>query len=157
MNIGKMQYEVKRKLNRLDSQQNRNFKIPVLDNIINEAIEIYIASIAQPRVQNQLGFETSQRSIDDIRTIVIDRKHIQAIKIDSKSFTVSLPSDYQYYISATALISKEGCEDRIARCISAQHDDRFEESVFDESSFGWKEVDIWFYEGGIKVFTDGTF
>ena len=60
MNIGKMQYEVKRKLNRLDSQQNRNFKIPVLDNIINEAIEIYIASIAQPRVQNQLGFETSQ-------------------------------------------------------------------------------------------------
>ena len=38
MNIGKMQYEVKRKLNRLDSQQNRNFKIPVLDNIINEAI-----------------------------------------------------------------------------------------------------------------------
>lgn len=157
MNIGKMQYEVKRKLNRLDSQQNRNFKIPVLDNIINEAIEIYIASIAQPRVQNQLGFETSQRSIDDIRTIVIDRKPIQAIKIDSKSFTVSLPSDYQYYISATALISKEGCEDRIARCVSAQHDDRFEESVFDESSFGWKEVDIWFYEGGIKVFTDGTF
>lgn len=157
MNIGKMQFEVKRKLNRLDSQQNRNFKIPVLDNIINEAIEIYIASIAQPRVQNQLGFETSQRSIDDIRTIVIDRKPIKTTKIDSKSYTISLPTDYQYFISATALIKKQGCEDRTARCIPTQHDDRFEESVFDDSSFGWREVNIWFYEGGIKIFTDGTF
>ena len=62
-----------------------------------------------------------------------------------------------FYISASVVITKKNCSDRIARAILRQHDDRFESSPFDNSSFEWKEVNIRFYEDGIKLFTDGTF
>ena len=62
-----------------------------------------------------------------------------------------------FYISADVVISKEGCEYRTATCILRQHDDKHELSSFDKSSFEWKEVNIRFYENGIKIFTDGTF
>lgn len=62
-----------------------------------------------------------------------------------------------FYVSANLIISRPNCQDRVARAYVRQHDDRFETSPFDDSSFEWKEVNIRFYDGGIKVFTDGTF
>jgi len=38
-----------------------------------------------------------------------------------------------------------------------QHDDEFENSPFDKSSFEWRTVNGVFYEGGIKLYDDGTF
>jgi hypothetical protein len=38
-----------------------------------------------------------------------------------------------------------------------QHDDDFEESPFDKSSFEWRHVNGVFFENGIKLFDDGTF
>ena len=157
MNIKEMQYDIKFKLNKVDSEQYRNLRIPELDWVINEAYEIFVKSIAEPRTSNYLGFETSQRTIDDIRTIVINDKSLTPIKIDNKTYSATLPQDYMFYISANVVISKKGCSDRIGRAIVRQHDDRFEISPFDDSSFEWKEVNIRFFNGGIKLFTDGTF
>ena len=152
-----MQYDIKFKLNKVDSQQYRNLRIPELDWVINEAYEIFVKSVAEPRTSNYLGFETSQRTIDDIRTIVVNDKNIIPTKLDNKTYVLSLPQDYMFYISASVVITKKNCSDRIARAILRQHDDRFESSPFDNSSFEWKEVNIRFYENGIKLFTDGTF
>ena len=152
-----MQYDIKFKLNKVDSQQYRNLRIPELDWVINEAYEIFVKSVAEPRTSNYLGFETSQRTIDDIRTIVVNDKNIIPTKLDNKTYVLSLPQDYMFYISASVVITKKNCSDRIARAILRQHDDRFESSPFDNSSFEWKEVNIRFYEDGIKLFTDGTF
>lgn len=157
MDIKEMQYDIKFKLNKIDSEQYKNFRIPELDWAINEAEEIFVKSIAEPRTSNYLGFETNQRTIDDIRSIVINDKTIVPTKIDSNTYKVELPQDYMFYISANVIISKAKCADRTARAILRQHDDRFESSPFDMSSFEWKEVNIRFYEGGIKLFTDGTF
>ena len=157
MTIKEMQYDIKFKLNKVDSQQYRNLRIPELDWVINEAYEIFVKSVAEPRTSNYLGFETSQRTIDDIRTIVINDKSIIPTKLDNKTYVLSLPQDYMFYISANVVITKKNCSDRIARAILRQHDDRFESSPFDNSSFEWKEVNIRFYEDGIKLFTDGTF
>ena len=157
MNIKEMQYDIKFKLNKVDSEQYRNLRIPELDWVINEAYEIFVKSIAEPRTSNYLGFETSQRTIDDIRTIVVNDKSLNPTKLDNKTYNTTLPQDYMFYISANIIISKKGCSDRIARAIVRQHDDRFEISPFDNSSFEWKEVNIRFYDGGIKLFTDGTF
>ena len=152
-----MQYDIKFKLNKIDSEQYKNFRIPELDWAINEAEEIFVKSIAEPRTSNYLGFEINQRTIDDIRTIVVNDATIVPIKINNETYKVSLPQDYMFYISANVIISKEKCADRTARAILRQHDDRFEASPFDTSSFEWKEVNIRFYEDGIKLFTDGTF
>lgn len=157
MTIKEMQYDIKFKLNKVDSQQYRNLRIPELDWVINEAYEIFVKSVAEPRTSNYLGFETSQRTIDDIRTIVVNDKNIIPTKLDNKTYILSLPQDYMFYISASVVITKKNCSDRIARAILRQHDDRFESSPFDNSSFEWKEVNIRFYENGIKLFTDGTF
>ena len=157
MNIKEMQYDIKFKLNKMDSQQYRNLRIPELDWSINEAHDIFIKSIAEPRTPSYLGFEVNQRTIDDIRTIVINDLKLNPIKIDNKTYKVSLPQNYMFYISADVVISRENCSDRIARAIIRQHDDRFEISPFDDSSFEWKEINIRFYEEGIKLFTDGTF
>ena len=157
MNIKEMQYDIKFKLNKVDSEQYRNLRIPELDWVINEAYEIFVKSIAEPRASNYLGFETSQRTIDDIRTIVVNDKSLIPTKLDNKTYTATLPQDYMFFISANIVMSKKGCSDRIGRAIVRQHDDRFEVSPFDDSSFEWKEVNIRFYDGGIKIFTDGTF
>ena len=157
MDIKEMQYDIKFKLNKIDSEQYKNFRIPELDWAINEAEEIFVKSIAEPRTSNYLGFEINQRTIDDIRTIVVNDATIVPIKINNETYKVNLPQDYMFYISANVIISKEKCADRTARAILRQHDDRFEASPFDTSSFEWKEVNIRFYEDGIKLFTDGTF
>lgn len=157
MDVREMQYDIKFKLNKVDSQQNRNLRGPEMDWAINEAHEIFIKSIAEPRIQNHLGFETSQRTIDDIRTIVVNDEILIPTKINNETYRVELPSTYMFYISASVLMYKKDCGERVARTIVRQHDDRFEDSPFDNSSFEWKEVNIRFYDGGIKIFTDGTF
>ena len=58
MDVREMQYDIKFKLNKVDSQQNKNLRGPEMDWAINEAHEIFIKTIAEPRIQNHLGFET---------------------------------------------------------------------------------------------------
>lgn len=157
MTIREMHYDIKFKLNKIDSQQNRNLKIQEIDWVINEANEILIKLIAEPRVKNQFGFETSQRTIDDLRTIVKNNVVVTPTKIDAKTYIATLPEDYMFYISSKVIISRGSCDNREAKVTVRQHDDRFENSPFDESSFEWKEVNIRFYDQGIKIFTDGTF
>lgn len=157
MNIREMHYDIERKLNKLDSQQNRKIRVPEKDTVLNEAIDIYIKSIAQPRVSRHLGFEISQRSIDDIRTIVVDSLPLTPIREDNKTFYVELPEDYAFYITSNTVLSKDGCGERVAKAYVQKHKSLHEESVLNQSSFEWREVNIRFYEKGIKIFTDGTF
>lgn len=157
MNIREMQYDIRQKVNRLGTNQNQNLRIPEVDWKINEAIGIYIKAIAQPRIPNHLGFETSQRSTDDIRTLVVDDLPLSVTKVDDYSYVATLPSDYQFFVSGRAVISNDACGSKTARAIPHQHDDRATEDSFVNSSYEWSEVVIHFYKGGIKIFTDGTF
>jgi len=157
MNSRGFHYDFKQKLNKLDSQQYRNLRVPEIDWKMNEAIDIFIKSVAEPRVSNHLGFETSQRSIDDIRTLVINDYLIVPIALTANTYYVPLPTNYMFYVSSNVTITKAGCSPREATCILRQHDDKHELSAFDKSSFEWKEVNIRFFERGIKIFTDGTF
>ena len=135
MNVRGMQYDIKQKLNKIDSEQYRNLRVPELDWKINEAYEIYVKSIAQPRVNNHLGFEINQRTTDDIRTIVVDDLVIVPTVLTSTTYSVTLPDNYMFYISAEAIIEREGCPARTAICTVRQHDDLHEISPFDKSSF----------------------
>lgn len=157
MDIKGMQYDFKQKLNKIDSQQYRNLRIPEIDWKLNEGLEVYIKSIAEPRIKNHLGFERNQRTIDDIRTIVINDTYISPTQIDENTYYVELPENYMFYLSSEIIMSRENCQDKKAVAILRQHDDRHKDSVLHNSSFEWGEVNIRFYENGIKIFTDGTF
>jgi len=147
-----MHYDFKTKLNKIDSQQYRNLRIPEIDWKLNEAYELFVKMVAKPRLRNKLGFETSQRNIDDIRTIVV--KDYCSPVVDG---VATLPDNYWHFISGDAIMDKNNCVGFKGTVRIRQHDDEFENSPFDNSSFEWREVNGVFYEEGVKLFTDGTF
>lgn len=154
MSIKKMHYDFKMKFNKIDSQNNRNFLVPEIDWLLNEAARIFVAIIAEPRLKKQLGFETSQRTIDDIRTIVVS-DDTNWIPITENKAT--LPDDYWHFIKGRVKMTKGDCKDIIGRVYIRQHDDMFEESPFYKSSFEWREINALFYNEGLKFFSDGSF
>lgn len=148
-----MHYDIKMKVNKIDSQSYRNLLIPQLDWILNEAQELFIKMIAMPRNINILsGFEINQRTIDDIRTIVIPD-----YEVVPENGIAKLPDDYMFYVKSKAKISKGDLKDKDAVVIVRQTEDLFEISPFDKSSFEWRTVNVIFNSLGIKVFTDSTF
>jgi len=152
MDIKDMHYDFKMKLNKVDSQQNRNFLIPEIDWILNEALDIFIRNSAFPKIKNSQGFEKNTRLTEDLRTLV---KRNTEVKVDNN--TVYLPSDYAYFISGNVLMNKGKCSDVVGRLIIQQNDDMFEEDPFTKSSFEWRVVNAVFTERGIELHTDGTF
>jgi hypothetical protein len=147
-----MHYDYKKKLNKVDSQQYRNLKIPEIDWVLNEAATIYVKSIAQPRFNPNLGFENNQRTIDDIRTLVIN-----SLPVTITNNIASLPTDYMFYIKGKVDMTKEGCDTVKGNVHIRQHDDNFEVSPYDKSSFEWRTVNAVFTNQGIKFYTDSSF
>lgn len=160
MTAREMHYDFKQKLNKIDSQKFRGLLVPEIDVKLNEAQEIFVKIIAQPRLANQLGFEVNQRTIDDIRTIVVNQKEAdgQALVVfENSSFIGSLPEDYWFFANAKVLATKSPCPARRLSTRIVQHDDEAELSPFDKSSFEWNIANIRFINEGIRVFTDGSF
>jgi hypothetical protein len=158
MNIREMHYDFKQKLNKIDSEQYRNLKVPEIDWKLNEAINLFVKIVAEPKYATKLGFEVSQRITDDIRTIVVDNKPLNKGTVTDDTVTFLLPKDYQYYVGTEKIIMKQGsCQHPADKVHTRQHDDDFQVSLFDKSSFLWREVNIRFFEEGIKVYTSGEF
>ena len=156
--IREMHYDFKKKLNKIDSQQNRNLLIPEIDWVLNEAQNLYVDLIAQPKYKSQLGFEKNQRTTDDIRVLVVNDQHSSLSKGNAPgTYNLSIPADYRYFARAYVMISKDTCKNKKARVSIREHDDIFEESKFDKSSFEWRVVNGLFIDKGIKLHTDETF
>ena len=147
-----MHYDFKMKLNKIDSQQYRNLLIPEIDWVLNEAQELFVKMVAEPRLRNHLGFEVNQRSIDDIRTIVVNE---ECLNVNDN--VTALPQDYWHFLKGEVIMEKGKCEGVKGRFHVRQHDDEFENSPFDKSSFEWRAVNGIFYKDGVKFYTDGTF
>lgn len=166
MTVQEMHYDFKMKLNKIDSEQYRNLLVPEVDWLLNEAQEFFIKSVAFPRVPNHLGFETTQRTIDDIRSIVIENEVLR-IDTDSsdsnptgsygKQKVFTLPNNYLFFISAKVRVTKPQCGSKEVQLLIKQHDDKFEESPFDNSSFEWGDINATFDSKGLRVYSDGTF
>lgn len=154
MNIKDMHYDFKRKLNKIDSQQNRGLLVPEIDWVLNEAVNLFIDLVAFPRLYETLkGVEKTQKNIDDIRTVIVTDDCSVSLEGD----TIVLPDNYRYFLRGYAYLSKGSCLDQRARIFIQNHDDMFEESPFDNSSFEWREVNGMFNQKGLKLFTDSTF
>ena len=157
MTIKDMHYDFKKKFNKLDSQQNRNFLIPEIDWTLNEAAEIFCKLIISPRQHSHLGFEVNQRTIDDIRTLVVRPESDPSASITVDDNIVVLPSNYWSYRKSEIVLEKQNCTNVVARGYVQQHDDEFEEDTFTKSSFEWRHINLVFFDGGIRLFDDGTF
>ena len=147
-----MHYDFKTKFNKIDSQKNRNLLVPEIDWLLNEAAELFVKKVAQPKAENGLGFETSQRIIDDIKSIVKPGTWIPVT-----NNIISLPSDYLYFVRCRVKLSKKNCKSQEAVLYIREHRDLFEESTFYNGNFEWREVNGVYTDQGIQSYTDGTF
>jgi hypothetical protein len=146
-NIKNMHYDIKQRLNRLDSNAYNDLRIPEIDRVLNRAINLYLLLIATPRLRNQLGFETSKRTTDDIKNMVVNG----AVLSVTDNIAI-LPDNYMYYLSTDSLIGTKGsCNNKKLKTVIVQHDDRNEDNVFYNSDFEWGECNIRFFDGGIKL------
>jgi len=152
MGIEDMHYDMQVKLNKLDSAQYKNLEIPEKDWVLNSACRLFVNMVSEPRLKDHLGFETTQRNYDDIRTIV---KTLTDSVVTNNIGT--LPDDYWHYKSGSVKMTKGGCSAVEGKIFIRQHDDEFEKSPFDSSSFEWRTVNGVFNADGLKFHTDGTF
>ena len=155
MGIQEMHYDIKKKLNKVDSQQYRNLLVPEIDFALNEAIEIFIKLVAEPRTQSSLGFEKTQRNIDDIRPLV-ESEHFPENQFDVIDNLVTLPENYMFWISGYVKTQKASCTADIDVNV-VQHDDRSESNINYSSSFEWRTVNAEFNSRGIRFYNDGSF
>lgn len=161
MNAREMHFDFKMKLNKVDSEKYKDLRVEEIDWKLNEAVETFVKMIAEPRYKgSDQGFESTQRSIDDIRTIVVNQSLATSLipeQFDSSSYIVTLPLDYWYKVGAKVYGTKGNCEMQLLRTHPVQHDDESEVSPFNRSNFEWRDVNIRFFDNHIRIFTDGTF
>lgn len=160
MTSTEMSHSVRMQLNALDASRYRQLKQPHIDWGLNEAMDVFIQSVFDPRVRSALKAETGQRSIDDLREITVNQKPAEAIPVsvfDESSYAGNIPDDYRHFLRGYVNATKGDCTKRI-RLFLAQVDDEFEEDPFTKSSFEWEEVNFHFLQGKLfRVYTDGTF
>jgi len=149
-----MHYDFKQKLDKIDSNAYVNLQIPEIDRKLNEGMLLFILLIAEPRYKNQFGFETSQRTIDDLRILVRDDIDLALREDIDGNFVATLPDNYMYYLSTgKLLIGKDNCESRRFTTNIIRHNDQNERRDFYKSDFDWRECNIRFFSTGIKIFT----
>jgi len=165
-----MHYEVKLKLNKVDSQDYENLIVPEIDWYLNEAQNIFIKQRYGISNSKRKGFETSQKRIDDLRELVVKGTIIPFATslADINTFEACLPINYMFYIRSRIDLNKEGCGDKQAvSAVQVQHDDlnEFLDDPFYSPSFEWEEVPIVFMGtnstsctfGTVLGYSDGTF
>ena len=152
MTTREMHYDFKQKFNKIDSQKNKGLVVPEIDWLLNEAAELFVKRVAQPKVNNGLGFETSQRIIEDIKSIVVG-----GVWTPVTNNVIALPADYLYFVRCRVKLSKGNCKGKESVLSVEAHNNTFEESQFYKSSFEWREVNAVYESQGLQAFTDGTF
>ena len=71
MTIQDMHWDFKLKLNKIDSSDFTNLQIPEIDWLLNEAQILFLKQRYGISNQKRMGFEISQKRIDDLRNLVV--------------------------------------------------------------------------------------
>jgi len=148
----------KERLQKADSQQNRNFLIPQIDLYLNHAQDVFIHRLAEPMSNKKnYGFEVSQRIIDELRTLVVSQSIGNCIPVTSMGnnrYLAILPNDYMFYISGNVYGHTPECDNISSVLTIQQHDDRFIDSYFNKSDIYWNIINGTFFENGIEIYSD---
>lgn len=149
MKVQDMHYDFKMKFNKIDSQQNRNLKIPEIDWLLNESADIFVKLIAYPRKFSHLGFEVNTKSTEDIRDVVVLNEELSV-----ENNLVEFPENFKYFLKGKVTASKGSCKLEKLSFIPHQIDDGAESSLNNSSSFEWREVIGNFQKNGISLLVE---
>lgn len=154
MSIKQMHYSFKQKLNKIDSNQNINFRIPEIDNILREAELMYIQQRVQKSNFDLKGtFELTNKITDDLRSIIktID---IDVLTNEGNKYIVNLPDDYLYYLKSEVNATKASNSNILKGLYTHSTE---ELNNFNTSSFEWSEVNVKILNNRLEIYSDNTF
>jgi len=172
MTVEEQHIDFKRKLNKVDSQNYRNFRPEEIDLYLNEGQELFIKKRLNRNNIYQVGFETTQKRIEDLRDIHVkfEGDSVQPLAptlISTNVYTFSLAGlglvndklKYLYKTRVSFKGTKGTCTAVDLDGVAAQTDDLNEilRSEFYNPSFEWRQVPYLFSEDLLYVYTDGTF
>ena len=168
MTVQEMHYDFKFKLNKVDSSDYSNFKIPEIDWLLNESMEVFLKQRYGINNTKREGFEATQKRIDDLRNLVIkDSDLVATFNSLTDSFETTLPDDYIFAVRLRAEIQKEECGRKICVCVPTQHDDLSVvlKDPYYEPNYDWGVVPVVYGTTGDLVtdsdkvfgYTDGIF
>jgi len=146
MTVQEMHYDFKIKFNKLDSNDYRDFQVPEIDWLLNEAQELFLKQRYGINNITQQGFEGSQKRIDDLRNLVMKNISLPAsqVALDPVSYDGTLPTDYIFAIRVQAVVNKSSCGNKTVICKPTQHDD-LSNCLSDPNynpSYEWGEIPI---------------
>ena len=151
---GTLQYEVRRRIEKVGSEFNKKFGVAAIDSYLNEALQIWF------KTKVRLA-ETSAEVRDEIRQVEVKKKEleVEVVEQDSTCFKAVYPSNFYKRLKVSAILGREGCEDKKAIIHIFQTDDLDEalKSPSWKPSFEYEELIADEAGNGLFLYTDGTF
>jgi len=132
MTIKEQHYDIKLKLNKLDSEKRKDFNPAEIDWALNNwGIPQFIKTRYGINNYLRYGFEVIQKRIEDLKELVVKspttlQPAVTATSLGGNLYEVkisSLAKDYLFFIRGRATISKTGCTDKKVKVTQIQHDD----------------------------------
>lgn len=132
-----MHYDFLLKLDKVASNQNKNFNTAEIDWFLNEAQEMFKKQRLFSNNIKQLGFENSQKRIDDLSTLHIKFPDQAAVTVTAHNtfsgvYLYELPLQsleyaYEYFVKGFAYLQNSTCTTK-AKMYVIQNDD-FDEAI----------------------------
>lgn len=149
-NIKNMHYDFKQRLNKLDTNSNKKLQIPEVDRLLNDALNLYVLLIADPRYVNQLNFKklSLRRNLDDLRPVIAS----EVLSIDSntkKGVFSNLSNNYFHILSIDKGSATSGTCTKTVKCNIVDYDDKYVSDENHQSDFDWGEVNVRIGSDGI--------
>lgn len=152
MSIKELTYDLKFKLDKVDSLQHENFLPAETDWMLNEAIDLIVKQRFGINNINRTGFEGNEKRIQDLKTLHVKcpsiiQPAIPTIVVQQGRYEIRLSSltfDFLFLTRASALASKTHCSNRVIGLKEVQNDDYNDISVdpFWKPSFEWREAPV---------------
>lgn len=124
MDVKSMHYEFKLKLDRIDTLSNPDFNAAEIDWLLNEAQLLLVKQRFTQNNNQRSGFETSQKRIDDLSTLVVKYPEQDGVTPTNNSVDLSLLKfPYLFLIRGDVdIILNDNCIKRVSLKY-VQHDD----------------------------------
>ena len=163
MTIQEMHIAFKLKFDKLDLLEYPNIEPEAIDFLLNQSQLRLLKTKYQPNNNYKVGFEGSQKRIDDLRTLVksASQDSLTSYLMDDDTnvriYEATLPTDYFYMVKLRVKVEKAGVGTAIKSPRQVQHDDI---SVFISDPFDgpkYRNPLAMFAGTKVQIVTDGTF
>lgn len=149
----KLHYEVRRKINRINSDFSKSISVPDLDAYINEAKDLVYENFA-------VVFERNTTVRNHLRQLEVNNKCLACKNDAEDSCIVEYPKDFYRLTRQIAKATTDGCDSERELIIHITKQDKLSESLKDpywDPDFFYEETLGDDEETGLRVYHNGKF